>query len=93
MAKSTKANVPPPPRQRLMAEAPAPTMVPDNLSRSDNKLVDLNFKVSPDFHRMVKSLAATRGMTMKDLLEAAIKEYVNRYGDIPKETIDLFRRG
>jgi hypothetical protein len=89
----TKAPVPPPPRQRLMAQAPAPTLqIPDNLSRSNDDIQDMNFKVSPDFHRRFKSTATLWGMSMKDLLEASFKLWVEKHGPAPKDSGDLFRR-
>lgn len=41
--------------------------VTDNIR--EKKTVDMNFKVSGDFHSEFKATAAIRGMKMKDLLE------------------------
>ncbi|WP_440867877.1 hypothetical protein [Symbiopectobacterium purcellii] len=39
--------------------------------RESTQLVDLNFKVSPEFHRAFKIYAASNDMSMKDVLMAA----------------------
>lgn len=90
MAK-TRARVPAPPKQRLMASAPPPTFVPDNLSKSSDNLQDLNFKVTPDFHRKFKVTATSWGMSMKELLEASFKAWIDQHGPRPKDD-DLFER-
>jgi hypothetical protein len=90
--KSTKAPVPPPPsKTRLMASAPPPTLIPDNLSRSGDDIQDMNFKVSADFHRRYKTTATIWGMSMKDLLEASFKLWVEKHGSRPSDAPDLFR--
>jgi len=92
-----KPNVPPPPgkgssapKQRFMTSVPTLDTAPDNLSRpSETTLQDLNFKVSPDFHRAFKVAATTRGMTMKELLEACYSHYMQAF---PMKQDDLFRK-
>ena len=39
---------------------------------------DLNFKVSPEFHRAFKVQASLRGLSMRELLEVAFNDYVKR---------------
>ncbi len=39
--------------------------------RESTQLVDLNFKVSPEFYRSFKIYAASNDMSMKDVLMAA----------------------
>lgn len=39
----------------------------------------MNFKVTPAFHREFKIEAALRGMSMKELLEAAFKTYLEKF--------------
>jgi hypothetical protein len=40
----------------------------------------MNFKVSPDFHRRFKLEATLRGRSMKELLEASFKTYLEQHG-------------
>ncbi|SER26693.1 hypothetical protein SAMN05216548_11432 [Faunimonas pinastri] len=68
-----------------MVSAPTPTFTPDNLSKSPEELKDLNFKVSPDLHRDFKLTATAWGMSMKELLEAAYKGWVEKHGKFPGE--------
>ena len=81
----TKAPVPPPPprtkgtRKVGYAQALPKRDETQNLQKTDDKLTDLNFKVSADFHRAFKVAATERGMKMKDLLEASFKEYLRHY--------------
>lgn len=79
-----KVNVPPPPGARnrgIKAPVPVPHQTFDNLSRPNSGLQDLNFKVSPDFHRAFKLSATMRGIPMKDLLEASFRAWLEIYGD------------
>lgn len=49
--------------------------------RESTQLVDLNFKVSSEFHREFKIYAAANDMTMKEVMLAAfdaLKEKLNR---------------
>lgn len=39
---------------------------------------DLNFKVSPEFHRAFKVQASLRGLSMRELLELSFREYIRR---------------
>jgi hypothetical protein len=55
---------------------------------ADNKTIagqsdvqDLNFKVSPNLHRAFKVIAAERGMPMKDLLNSALRCWIEIYGN------------
>lgn len=68
-AKITKASVPPPPRSKFLGQVAAPTIAPQNMKST--KLVDLNFKVDPEFHRSMKVSAASAGISIKRLLEEA----------------------
>ncbi len=52
----------------IIADGPAPF--------SSRPNVDLNFKVDPDFHKLFKTQAIIRGMTMKELLEASFKAFL-----------------
>jgi len=96
MMNKTKAQIPAPPsrggsRPRLMAPPPSPQQTPDNLSKpTDEVLRDLNFKVSPEFHRKFKMIATMRSMTMKELLEACLNNYVEKHGISPMD--DLFQK-
>lgn len=74
---------PPPPRKsRLAAPPPEPTNAPDNLSKPSDAGVtaDMNFKVSPSFHRRFKLEALVRGLSMKDLMEACFQAYLEKNG-------------
>jgi hypothetical protein len=78
---STPKVAPPPPR-RLVAP-PAPIQAPDNLTQANEGVValqDMNFKVAPRFHTLFKGEAVMRGMSMKELLEAALKCYLDTHG-------------
>lgn len=84
--RNSRLNVPPPPRSsssRLPDAPPTSADVPDNLSRPSDGFQDLNFKVSSDFHRRFKLTAATWGMSMKELLEASFKKWVEEHGYEP----------
>lgn len=47
-------------------------------SSASGKAHDLNFKVSPEFHRAFKVQASLRGLSMRELLELAFNDYVKR---------------
>jgi len=84
--KPTKGpRVPPPPpgRQRrgIIAPPPTPSAVPDNMQKPNSGTQDLNFKVDPDFHFAVKMIATRRKMAMKELFDAAIRCWIDTYGD------------
>jgi len=77
-------NVPPPPKRaltsRLQMTPPAPTAAPDNLSKPTEEIQDMNFKVSASLHREFKLTAVSRGMSMKELLEASFRAWKELYG-------------
>lgn len=56
----------------------APSMDAAANNMKAEKWADLNFKVSPDFHRKFKSTAVTSGMSMKELLEEAYNAWVDK---------------
>lgn len=80
-----QAKVPPPPsrnlRRGLMVSIPMPAAAPDNLSKPNSGVQDLNFKVDPELHRAFKLAATMRGMSMKDLLDASFRCWLEQYGD------------
>lgn len=85
----TRAPVPSPPRKtksRLMDMLPeAPPQASDNLTKPNaEKLKDLSFKVDEAFHREMKAAAANWGMSMKDLLTAAFKVWIDQNGEAPR---------
>jgi hypothetical protein len=83
-----QGKVPPPPRnnrRNLQASPPSAVVTPDNLSKPSEGLVDLNFKVSPSFKRKFKLTSVTRGMMMKELMEASFEAYIEKYGIDHKE--------
>ncbi len=51
-------------------------IVNDPACAANRPTVDLNFKVDPDFHRSFKTKATTRGMSMKELLEASFRAFL-----------------
>jgi len=77
-------------RRRLSLGGALDAPVPDNLSIPTDQWADLNFKVSPAFHRAFKKEATDRGWSMKELLEASLRmflekhqpNYDEKYGDI-----------
>jgi len=80
-----KLDVPPPPRKgRLGIFAPMLNEASDNLSKPTDSgsttFIDMNFKVQPDFHRRFKIEATLRGLSMKELLEASFRAYLEQYG-------------
>lgn len=65
-----------------VSEAPRPSLaLPDNMSKPNSGLQDLNFKVEPELHRAFKVVASLRGMSMKDLMEASFRCWLEQYGD------------
>jgi hypothetical protein len=75
--------VAPPPPKRLSAP-PAPVEAPDNLTQSTDVgsvvCQDMNFKVKAEFHRFFKGEATMRGLSMKELLEACVRCYLDTHG-------------
>ena len=63
---------------------PTPDMPPRSMPSSINPTDDaaeevpLNFRVSADFRRRVKIYSATNGISQKDLVVAALNEYMQR---------------
>ena len=45
-----------------------------------NRVVALNFRVSPDFKKAFKIAAATHGVTQSDMLQQAFNEWRQRHG-------------
>lgn len=77
-------SVPPPPRARnrgLNIPVPKTEEIPDNLSKPNSGIQDMNFKVPSDFHRAFKMSAASRNMPMKEMLVATYRCWVEVYGD------------
>ena len=84
MTENVKPMVPPPPRapnRGLLMPVPKTEAPTDNLSKPVTALQDLNFKMDPDFHRAFKAVATLRGMSMKELLEASFRCWLEHYGD------------
>lgn len=79
----TDVKVPSPPGKagsRLPSAPPAPQEAPQNMGTPNgDKLADMNFKVSPSLKNRVKLEAAARGMSMKDLCEAAFRLYFDTH--------------
>ena len=87
-----KSRIPPPTSQNYAtAQVETPT-IPDNLSRANDEIKDLNFKVDPAFHRQFKLTASAWGMSMKELLEAAYNAWIDQHGERPESLNDLLRR-
>lgn len=78
-----KAAVPPPPRRGLMTPPPAPKVEPptENMQKPNSGIQDMNFKVDPDFHMAFKLAATRKGMSMKELLEASFRAWLELHGD------------
>jgi hypothetical protein len=74
----TKTKGPPPRRHGSRDIVVTP---PTNLQKSNSGLQDLNFKVDPGFHTVFKVVATIKGMSMKELLEASFKAWVDKFGD------------
>lgn len=91
-----KSLIPPPPkragnRAHQLEDLPkADLKVKDNLSIPNEGFADLNFKVSPSFHRKFKTTSAHWGMSMKELLEASFKAWQEKIGNEPPP--DLFEK-
>lgn len=60
------------------------TRVPREQGSSETQ-VDMSFKVPARFHRRFKRTAANWGMSMKELLEASFKEWVEKHGSQPAD--------
>jgi hypothetical protein len=63
---------------------PAPIETPSNISKTAEKYQDMNFKVSEDFHTDFKLTATAWKMSMKELMEASYKLWVENNGNRPK---------
>jgi hypothetical protein len=50
-------------------------------------LQDMNFKVDPEFHRAFKVASTMNGISMKELLDASFRAWIDRYG---AETLKTF---
>jgi hypothetical protein len=83
MSEVATLKVPPPPRRGILASPPAPAIEQplENMAKPNSGIQDLNFKVDPDFHLAFKLAATMKGMSMKEVLEASFKHWVERYGD------------
>lgn len=59
---------------------PTPDMPPRSMSASADAIdeVPLNFRVSADFRRRVKIYSASHDISQKDLVVAALNEYMQR---------------
>lgn len=77
---TTGTKVPPAPRRQR--EAPPPLQeTPQNLDKPPPLATEtLNFKVTAEFRREYKVYAASRGMTMIELLEESYQLYKERHG-------------
>lgn len=93
MARDTKKDViPPPPKKTTRLNyAPKLDVPPDNLSRPNDDVQDMNFKVHPDFHRRFKITATIWGMSMKELLEASFKAWLEKNDTQPLQQGDIFK--
>jgi hypothetical protein len=72
----TTAPVPAKPAKKafLGALADAPVRVAENMTESG--LVNINYKVSPDFRKRIKSTANELDISMKSLMEAAFESFL-----------------
>jgi hypothetical protein len=78
------ANPPKPPTKKGVPPRSAATH--RNLKQPDpNRLVDLNFKVSFEFKKRMRTLALERNMKVKDLLIAAFEDYERKHAGIYSE--------
>lgn len=94
---TTSKKIAPPPLRKSRLNIPAPMLevTPDNLSKPSDSgattYMDMNFKVEPAFHKRFKTEATLRGLTMKDLLEASFKLYLEQNGGtIERVSPELF---
>ena len=63
------------------ANAPAGSETPTRGAKpGSDRVVALNFRVSPDFKKAFKIAAATHGITQSDLLQQAFDEWRQRQG-------------
>lgn len=63
------------------------TRVPREKGSSETH-VDMSFKVPAKFHRRFKRTSSNWGMSMKELLEASFKEWVEKHGMMPADLDD-----
>jgi hypothetical protein len=81
------AVVPPPPpraaKRGILAAVPEIIVAPppDNMQKANSGIQDMNFKVETEFHQEFKMAAVAKRMTMKELLEASFRCWVEKYGD------------
>ena len=79
-------------RSRLMTVAEnLDFQAPNQLKQTEDKWKDLNFKVDEQYHRRIKQIAANWGMSMKELLEAAMQNWIDLNGESPK-TVQEYQR-
>ena len=92
-----KINIPAPPRKSRLPIQAQTLEAPDHLSKPSDEgstvFADMNFKVHPEFHRRFKVEATLRGLSMKDLLEASFKAYLEQNGgNMNQFSSELIRR-
>lgn len=83
-------SIAPPKRKPRIADKAASLAipaVPDNMSRSvedrpapGGRLVDLNFKVNPRYHKRFRVEAALAEMSLKDVMIEAFEEWLAKRG-------------
>lgn len=55
--------------------------------KPNSSLQDMNFKVDPKFHRAFKVASTMNGMSMKELLDASFRTWIDKYGAEPLKTL------
>jgi hypothetical protein len=71
---------PPKPPGAKKGAPPKPAATRGNLKQPDpNRLVDLNFKVSFDFKKRMRTLALQQNLKVKDLLIRAFEDYERKH--------------
>lgn len=73
---------PPPPKRKLALEPLTVSVKPKPLTKKeDGGNVLLNFSVTPEFKRKLKTYAASKDLSMVDVLKAAIDDYIEKDGE------------
>ena len=62
---------------------------PPDAEKEKDKFKDLNFRVLVSYHQRVKGVANNWNMSMKELVEAALANWIEAHGEAPRSYEDL----
>jgi len=73
------------------SETPNNLKTPPDADREKDKFKDLNFRVLVSYHQRVKGVANNWNMSMKELVEAALANWIEAHGESPRSFEELQR--